>query len=239
MKKTVKWVLLVVAAIIVILAGIGSCSFFPLLVMKPAKTGYIPDTNIYSVKNVMNTVYFIKTDSGYIMIDAGSNAKKFEASLKEAAIDTNDVKWIFLTHSDYDHVDSLPLFPNANIYMGKDELPLINGTVKRNKLGGNVLPAGIDINAIILLSDGQELSFDGTNVECVKAPGHTPGSMAYLVDGRYLFTGDAFMVSKGSMGIHPYTMDADLAKKTIERLKKIITGGAVALTAHYGYHEKL
>jgi glyoxylase-like metal-dependent hydrolase (beta-lactamase superfamily II) len=202
--------------------------------MNPAGTGQISDTGIYAVKNRISSVFFIKTDSGYIMIDAGADMQRLEGSLKEISIDANDVNWIFLTHSDGDHVAALPLFPNADIYMGKDELPLINGTAKRSPFGGNTMPEGIDINKIIAVSDSQEILLGGMNVKCIKAPGHTPGSMAYLVDGKYLFSGDAFKMGKKAPGVHPFTMDAKLAKRTMENLKETINK-SIVLTSHYGY----
>jgi glyoxylase-like metal-dependent hydrolase (beta-lactamase superfamily II) len=239
MKKIIKWVLIAAAAVVVVFAGIVLYNFYPIMTMVPAPTGGIPNTNIYAVRNVSNSVNFIKTDSGYIMVDAGSNPKKMEKSLKETGLDPNNVKWILLTHSDYDHVGLLTLFPNAVIYMSEDELPLIDGKVKRNATGYNSLPSGIDINKIVLLSEGRELLFSGVKVECIKAPGHTNGSMAYLMDGKYLFSGDAFKVVNGVTGVHPYTMDEEIAEKSINKLKEISAKCSLILTAHYGYYEKL
>ena len=236
MKKVIKRVLLVFATIIILIAGTGLYFYAPMLAMKPAETGQIPSANISAVKNGRNAVYFIKTNSGYIMVDAGTDPQKLETSITESGIDSNDVNWVLLTHSDYDHVAGLPLFPNAQVYLCRDELPLLNGAVKRSPFGGNKMPAGIDINTINLLSNGQELSFGGTKVECMHAPGHTPGSMLYLIDGKYLFTGDAFKVSGKKMSVHPFTMDAKTAKKTIEQMQGIISGSSIILTAHYGYH---
>ena len=207
-----------------------------MLEMNPTETGQISGTNIYAVKNVRGAVYFIKTDNGYIMIDAGSDAKKIEASLKDIRIDSNDVKWIFLTHSDYDHVASLPLFPNARIYMNEDELQLIDGTTNRSAVGRNKMPKGIDIEKIILLSNHQELSPGGTRLECIKAPGHTTGSMLYLIDDKYLFTGDAIKIDNEGISIHPFTMNKELGKKSIEEIKTI-NSGSIVFTSHYGYHE--
>jgi glyoxylase-like metal-dependent hydrolase (beta-lactamase superfamily II) len=204
------------------------------LTIKPTETGQIANTNIYAIKNSMAAVFLIKTENGYIMFDTGMNLKKLEKSFKKAVIDPNDVKWVFLTHSDYDHVAGLPLFLNAKIYMNEDELPLINGTVKRNKSSGNTLPKEIDINKIILLSNDQELLLGGIKIECIKTPGHTIGSMSYLVDGKELFTGDAFRISKGEIIVHPYTMDEELAEKTIEQLKEKINNSSIVLTCHYG-----
>ncbi|MDR1804022.1 MAG: MBL fold metallo-hydrolase [Treponema sp.] len=224
----------IIVSIFILLIGAGLYYASPLLRMNPVKTGQISGTNIFAVKNAIVTVYLIKTDNGYILIDAGSNATQLKTSLDEAGVNIDDVKWILLTHSDSDHTAALTLFPNAAIYMSKDELPLINGTMKRFFFGGNKLPPGIDIVKITLLSDGQELSFGGTKVKCITAPGHTDGSMLYLADNRYLFTGDAFMVGNGKIGVHPFAKDKKLSVKTIERLRETIDSASIILTSHYG-----
>ena len=236
MRKAMKRVLLIGAIIIVILLGASGSYVFTLLSMTPVKTGQILNTNIYAVNDTFSAIYFINTNAGYIVIDAGTNAKKVEASIKEAGINTNDVKWLLLTHSDSDHVAALTLFPNAKIYMSKDELPLLNGTMKRHPLGGNSLPGGIDFNKVSLLSNDEELFFSGIRIKCIEAPGHTIGSMLYFIDDKYLFTGDAFKVKNGKKNVHPFTMDAKQAEKTIERVNEAITGSYTILTGHYGVH---
>jgi len=234
MKKIVKRTLLIIGIIFILLAGILFFSNLPVLLMNPVETGQIPNTDIFAAKDTIVTVYFIKTNGGYILFDAGVNPIKLEEAIKEIGIDANEVKFIFLTHSDGDHVAALPLFVNASIYMSEDELPLINGTVKRNAFGGNIMPSGIDIDKITLLQNHQKLSFNETTIECIKTPGHTIGSMSYLVDGKYLITGDAVKIKNGNMSIHPFTMDAKLAKETIEQLKEIIKSGLIVLPSHYG-----
>ena len=207
-----------------------------MLLMPRVETGQIPDTNIYTL-NAMSAVYLVKTDDGYIMIDAGLSPKALQASLEKAMIEPNEIKWIFITHSDGDHIGGLTLFPNAEIYMSKDELPLINGTAKRNIFGGTSLPSGIDIGKINLLVDGQELILNGVRIKCIKAPGHTIGSMVYFIDGKYLFTGDVIKIKNGKISSHPYSMDTELNKKTIEQLIKNINW-SIILTSHYGVHYK-
>jgi len=50
-----------------------------------------------------------------------------------------------------------------------------------------------------LLTDGQELSWDGATIVCLHTPGHTPGGMSYYVPAaRVVFTGDALFA--GSIG---------------------------------------
>ena len=234
MKKNVKRVLLILIPILILLIGAAFYMLYPMLLMNPTETGMIPGANIFAVKNNRNSVFFIKTENGYIMVDAGSDEKGLEASLKENEINADDVNWILITHSDYDHVASLPLFTNAEIYMGEDEIGLVNGTVKRNMFSNNRLPVGTD--EITLLSDRQLLSFEDISVECIKMPGHTNGSMVYLIDGQYLFTGDAFKVIDDVIGIHPFTMDKETAETSIKNLNNVISENQIVIMAHYGYY---
>ena len=233
MKKIIKRILLILAVIFALLMTVVLIYYSPIFSMNSIETGQIANTNIYAVKNVGNTIYLYQTDNGYIMFDAGSNTKKIENSLNEAGINLNDVKWIFLSHSDGDHVSALSLFPNANIYMNEDEFQLVNGTTKRAFLGGNSLPSGINIDRIIPLSNGQELLFNETKVKCISTPGHTPGSMLYLVDEQYLFSGDVFKIKNGNISVHPYSMDKTISKKTIEQLTEIIKNSQIVLPSHY------
>ena len=221
MKKIIRKIVLIISDVI--------------FKMKPAKTGQILNTNIYAINNFYGTLYLIKINSGYIMFDAGTVIEELEDSLKIIGIDAKDVKCIFLTHSDGDHVAGLPLFPNANIYMSEDELPLINGTVKRAKSIENKIPSGIDIDKIILLANNSEYSFGGIKIKCIKTPGHTIGHMVYLVDEKYLFSGDAFDIKKGKINVHISSMDTKLSKETIKGLEKTINSSSIVFTSHFGF----
>ena len=236
MKKAVKKILLILSVIFVMLIGAGLIYYFPMFLMHPAKAGQISNRNIYVVEDFGNGLFLVKTENGYIMIDAGTDIKRIENYFQKSNKNINDVKWIFITHSDGDHLAALPLFPHANIYMNKDELQLINGTMKRIFLVGNKLPSGINIDRIIPLSNGQELIIDGTSIKCITAPGHTIGSMMYLVEDKYLFTGDAIKIKNGNMSVHPYSMNNNQSKKTIEELREIISNSQIVITSHYGIY---
>ena len=183
----VKRILIISILVPVILgAGIALYAYHPLLLMKlfhmnPTETGPIPETHIYAIRNKTNSVYFMSTNNGYIMIDTGTDAETMEAALNEADIKIED---------------------------------------------------------ITLLQDSQELVCGNTTVKALKAPGHTSGSMVYLINNtRYLFTGDAFEISKGKIVVHPGSMDEALAEQTIEKLKETIDESSLVLTSHYGYYE--
>jgi glyoxylase-like metal-dependent hydrolase (beta-lactamase superfamily II) len=203
--------------------------------MTPAEPGVVFDTGIYAIRNRRNCLYAIHSDDGHILIDAGSVASAVEKSIGRAGIDPLLVTDIFLTHTDYDHVASLPLFPNAKIHMSKEELQMVDGKTRRNSTKFNSLPAGCDTGALNLLTDGQVLDIGDHQIVCMKSAGHTPGSMSYLIDENYLFTGDAFKVRKGIVGIHPFTMDDAASRASIQKLTEAMQGCQLVLTAHYGY----
>ena len=44
------------------------------------------------------------------------------------------------------------------------------------------------------LEDGQIISFGASKLRVIHTPGHTPGSMSYVVDEKYVFTGDILFI---------------------------------------------
>lgn len=44
------------------------------------------------------------------------------------------------------------------------------------------------------LDDGQELPFGNSKLRVIHTPGHTPGSLSYVVDEKYVFTGDILFI---------------------------------------------
>jgi glyoxylase-like metal-dependent hydrolase (beta-lactamase superfamily II) len=55
----------------------------------------------------------------------------------------------------------------------------------------DVLPAEISYD---YLTDGQEFSIGSARIRALHIPGHTLGNVAYLLDDRYLFTGDSIFI---------------------------------------------
>jgi hydroxyacylglutathione hydrolase len=92
------------------------------------------NTNVYSVKNQMVNFYLFQEVNDIIAIDTGNNNEKTLQELKLINIDPSQIKSIFLTHSDYDHVGGIKFFPNAKIYIGEKEQEMLSG--KRNGFYG-------------------------------------------------------------------------------------------------------
>jgi hydroxyacylglutathione hydrolase len=230
MKKTLI-ILGLVLALIIILAGTYLLVMKSVMNrMKPVETGHVTG-NIFAIKDSYVNVYLVRADSGYIMIDAGNSQKKIEKGLAELKIAREDISALFLTHTDGDHVASIPLFPHAQIFLSSLEEQLINGETPRFVFFGN----NIKREDYELLEDGQELSFAGVLIKGISTPGHTAGSMCYLVDGKYLFTGDVLKLINGKVEEfhHFINMNTETDIKSIEKLGKL-EGVEYILTAHYG-----
>ena len=232
MKKIIKIVLAGLGTAIVIVAVAGLIYVFPMFSMSPLETGAIGDTGVTAVKNNINNLHLIEASEGYILVDAGTDMSAIEAQLSELNISPKDIKWVLLTHTDSDHVGSLPLFSAAQVYMSADELQMVNGTIKRNFFASNELP--LAYSQVTLLQDGQTFALGELTVKAIALPGHTPGSMAYLI-GENLFIGDAAMIKDGNLSVHPYTMDEAAAKESFTIIQSLAEECKLIFTAHYGY----
>ncbi len=188
------------------------------------------NNEILAVWDKIVNFYLIRTETGWIAFDAGSDAKHIAREFKALGIDPGEVDAVFLTHSDFDHVAGLSLFRNATVYLCALEEPLATGKINRMPFTKNKIAA-----AATYLSDGDAVSVDGRTVRIVSIPGHTPGSAAYLVEGKYLFTGDAFSIRDGK--IQPqneiFNMNTEASMESVHRLTAFKEVKLV-LTAHYG-----
>jgi len=231
MTKKVFITLGIVIAVLVVLASAYFLMMKSVLnKMTPVETGIITD-NIYAIKDSYVNIYFVRSDSGFVMIDAGNNIETIKAGLLNLNIDVEAVRAIFLTHSDGDHVASIPLFPNAKVFLSRQEEQLLTGETSRFFVFGNK----IKCDQYNLIDDDQVIHLPGLTIRGILSPGHTPGSMCYLVNDRYLFTGDVLKLIDGKVEEfhHFINMDTDADKKSIDRLSGL-EGVEYIFTAHYG-----
>lgn len=191
--------------------------------------------NIIVINDIMTSMYIVKGDNGYIAVDTGMDESIIEKGLELHGLKKTDIKVIFLTHSDFDHVMLLDLFPKADIYISEAEYRMVDSGVTRF----NWLPFyknSLPERKYNLLKDGDEIDTAGLKIKCILIPGHTEGSMAYLYNEEYLFSGDAFRLKNGKISLpikKQYVMNSDMQSESINKLaayKKI----KLILTANSG-----
>ncbi len=192
--------------------------------------------DLISVKDDFVNIYLMKINNGYVIFDAGNSMENVKNELAKLNIHPDEIKAVFLTHTDGDHVASVPLFEKAEIYLSKEEQRLINGEASRFLFFRNKIEC-TDYN---LVTDNQIIAIEDLSVQCILTPGHTPGSTCYLVNDKYLFVGDALSIVDGKVKEFNrfFNMDTETQLKSIKKLSQLDSVEYI-FTGHYGITGKV
>lgn len=141
--------------------------------------------------------------------------------------------------------DSDGLFRNATLYIGEEENKYLTGERRRRVIHGFYkLPMVHTDNHKELLRDGQIITIEGIKIECFLVPGHTWGHMVYLIDDRYLFTGDTiwFGPNGGRSFINMLAEDNRVAIRSLAALEEKLRVRGLhpkIITGHTGWTDDL
>jgi hydroxyacylglutathione hydrolase len=197
----------------------------------PVDTARVTE-NVYAIR-VKDANMFIYAEGEHaIAIDAAYAGKALQEEWKRLPISPKSVTHLFLTHADVDHTGGLNLFSNAKVYLSRDEEQMIDGTSSR-LLGVYHSPK---INrAYSLLEDGDVVTAGAIKVQALATPGHTLGSMSFLVNDSVLFTGDTLKLQNGLVDTfyRLLNMDTAVQRESIKRLAGL-QNVALLCTAHTG-----
>jgi hydroxyacylglutathione hydrolase len=230
--KRVLWTIGIVVAMMVLFSAAYLLKFqSETKKMHPIETKEIVE-NIFSINDSFVNMFLIKDNDQYVAIDAGNNSKAVLKELKKLNINPDKIMAVMLTHTDGDHVAALKLLKNAKIYFSRPEEQMINGKKSRFLFIGNKISS----KNYSLLDDQQIVFIGKTKIVGILTPGHTAGSMCYLINDRYLFTGDALSLKDGKIDNFNNFFNVD-SKEATQSMSKITTlpGAEYILTAHYGY----
>lgn len=202
--------------------------------------------------------FAIKCDDGeVIVVDTGNpsnedidakklpypkleNGKSAIQCLSEINIDPKDVKTLILTHLHWDHSWNMDLFPNAKIYVQKDELqhaiaPYPHETFPFEYLPGLESYAWYHYRGQMVVVEGDWEYKPG--IEVIFTPGHTAGGQSVIVDtdeGKIGILGDWIFNLMCLRADRPAQLhySLELCYKYYPRLEKLIKEGVELLPTH-------
>lgn len=214
-------------------------------IFKPLNTGWI-DENVACVREWVANIFFYRKGETTIMIDAGYNYDRLAEKMGWLEIDAKSIRHILITHQDTDHVgaveaDGLGLFKKAKLYIGEIENRYLTGEVRRRVMHRLYkLPQVTINNKKQLLKDGETFKIGNIKIHAFLVPGHTWGHMVYLIDDKYLFTGDTiwFGADGGYSFISALAESNKLAVRSLgileQKLKKMCVK-PLFITGHTGF----
>jgi len=198
--------------------------------MTPLETREVVN-GIFAIQDQFVNLYLIRGKNGYIAIDAGMKAENVRRELENLHIEPEKVLAVLLTHTDKDHVGALSLFKNARVFLAREEEQMINGKTPRFLILKNSLHV-----PYTLIGDEHTSYILGLKIKAILTPGHTPGSMCYLIDDGYLFAGDTMSLKAGKADLfnNLFNMDSDRQRHALKSLKDIPDVKYI-FSSHYGF----
>lgn len=184
------------------------------------KTGSVCD-NVLAVCDGCVNFYVLKSPQGLLCIDAGWSPRRILRGFNSLGLDIRDVAAVFVTHLHWDHARCIDLYPRAQVFVGEQEIR----STRRNSA-----------RTWEKVRDDQTVNTAGVAVRVLETPGHTSGSMSFLVDGRFLFTGDTIRLRRGEAFpfIPWFSWDRVALDLAIRKLARM-DGLKCIFTAHTGF----
>lgn len=144
-------------------------------------------------------------------------------------IGDTDLKYILLTHGHFDHiigVKSVKEKYGAQVVISKEDEPMLNSAKLSLAVFCNAPQNNVD--ADIIVKDGDEITLGETKIKVMVTPGHTSGSVCYIAE-NCIFSGDTlFYCSCGRTDFpsgSPEQMMSSLQKlKALDGDYKVYTG---------------
>lgn len=172
--------------------------------------------------------YGILSDDAAVVVDCG----RYDSGVAEFLTDNADkARLILLTHAHFDHIggaEELREKTGAPIAIGKTEAehmcdPEYNLS---KRLRHTIKPFEPDY----VIADEQTVTVGDLKIKAYETPGHTKGSMIYLV-GDCLFSGDTLF--KNSIGrTDLFSGSDDEMRASLERMKWLFDDGVKVYPGH-------
>lgn len=183
--------------------------------------------NIHKIDGVRGAnCYLISSGPEMVLVDAGmrGSSRKVEKYLKEMGKNLSDIKYIFITHADIDHVGGaaeMKKMTGAKLVIHQAETGVLSGKIRGKHVKG---PLGLlfkllapvvrfqPVEPDIVIKENTELA----GFKVIHTPGHTVGSICLFQPGKVLFAGDALRSDRaGNPKLPSKMMTADIVQAKV------------------------
>ena len=171
-----------------------------------------------STKKYGTNCYLLSNAATAIVIDPAEQDERLIAFCKENR--DKEQKLILLTHCHFDHIEAVAdvkAIWNCPLLIGEDEAEgLLDNRIN---LSGYWSDTAVSLTPDMTLSDGDVIECGEDSIKVLSTPGHTAGSVCYLLDD-ILFSGDTlFYRSVGRTDLP--TSDRIRLGMSLKRLTKL------------------
>ena len=177
----------------------------------------------YTAGPFLTNTYLIINNDEALVVDPTIGLDKYIND-----INNYKIKGVLLTHGHIDHIATVKLF-DCKVYIYEDEV---------NKLYNNHLNLcdmfGYDFqfenHEIVKLKNNDVILFSGKEIKVIHTPGHTNGSISFVIDNM-IFTGDTlFQMSVGRTDFP--TGNAQELKKSVNMLIDEFSDNTIIYPGH-------
>ena len=215
----------------------------------PASTTIVPGIHVLCDLGP-SSAYVIETSDGLVLIDSGleNDAAPLKREMAKLGLDWRKVRAVLLTHAHGDHcggAEHLRKAIGAKVYAGQGDAAVIKAGGPREAVFSTFyMPnhVGTPTKVDIELQGDELITVGNVQIRALAAPGHTPGSMCYLIERgnvRALFGGDVitqlvsdeapYPMGKKALGTYstylapPYRGDAQTYLDSLRKLRALAT----------------
>jgi metallo-beta-lactamase class B len=198
--------------------------------------------NLYAIGRTSTIVWAVTTPAGILLIDAGYPDQVESVllpGLRAVGLDPRDVKYVLVAHGHADHFGGAAYFQQrgARVALSAADWELVERPPPSPAPAPGAAPAppasAARPDALppprrdVVVADAEPVSFGGTEITPVLIPGHTPGSLGFVLEVRdgarahkaALFGGSILLVGRISDdGLRQYVQSLERFAAVTQRL---------------------
>lgn len=153
---------------------------------------------VIKIEGMANTYIVYDEETKYaIAIDPSYNGHKVEQACNQEGL---KLVAILMTHGHFDHIGNLAglrMSTKAKVYIHQEDAEMLTDGTKNLSIWGSSGAPVLAEPADVLIHGDETLKVAGMTVKVLHTPGHTKGSVCYII-GDCLFSGDTlFRMSIG------------------------------------------